>query len=445
MPVPGYTSYPARVRMNAAGTKGYFPTNNVGVQVFDATTNTMTTAIPIRDASAIVFSPDGSKVYIVERNYRVNVVDADTDVITDTWDFGAEWGSLGVFGTLKIDPSGSIGYLAGFARNVVYVLDLAAGSITDTIEVGVTPESMVLTKDGKTLYVNDSFHRQVKVLDTTTRSVVRGFDANIGYQTRLSPSEDRMFGTHVNQSRVNVTDLTTDALICSHVLFPLHRNSPGDIALSPDGRKMYVAIADHPDSKVAVVPIPEEPNLSFRDVPIGAQFDREIRWMGNAGISTGYEDGTYRPLQPVHRDAMAAFLYRFHGSPEFVPPSTSPFVDVKPGDKFYKEIAWLASQRIATGWPDGTFRPLNPINRDAMAAFLCRVAPDCYNYRKPDESPYIDVRTTDQFYREMAFMSDSGISEGWPDGTYRPLQSVNRDAMAAFLYRLNPQSPAINR
>ena len=46
--------------------------------------------------------------------------------------------------------------------------------------------------------------------------------------------------------------------------------------------------------------------------------------------------------------------------------------DVKPTDPYYKEITWLGSTGISTGWDDGTFRPWEPINRDAMAAFLYR-------------------------------------------------------------------------
>lgn len=46
--------------------------------------------------------------------------------------------------------------------------------------------------------------------------------------------------------------------------------------------------------------------------------------------------------------------------------------DVKPTDPYHKEITWLADTGISTGWDDGTFRPWEPINRDAMAAFLYR-------------------------------------------------------------------------
>ena len=110
----------------------------------------------------------------------------------------------------------------------------------------------------------------------------------------------------------------------------------------------------------------------FSDVPEGAPFYKEISWMRDQGITTGYPDGTFRPNAPVNRDAMAAFFYRAAGSPAYLAPAQSPFADVSTNNQFYKEIAWLADRKISTGWPDKTYRPGNAINRDAMAAFIYR-------------------------------------------------------------------------
>lgn len=110
------------------------------------------------------------------------------------------------------------------------------------------------------------------------------------------------------------------------------------------------------------------------------QFYKEIAWLASKGISTGWDEGngakSYRPLQAVNRDAMAAFMYRFAGSPAYNAPGGSPFTDVVPQTQFYKEINWLASMNISTGWDEGngtrTFRPVQPVHRDAMAAFMYR-------------------------------------------------------------------------
>jgi len=55
-----------------------------------------------------------------------------------------------------------------------------------------------------------------------------------------------------------------------------------------------------------------------------------------------------------------------------------PFVDVTPTEDnaFREAILWLAQQGISTGWEVGDgmreFRPVAPIERQAMAAFLYR-------------------------------------------------------------------------
>ena len=120
---------------------------------------------------------------------------------------------------------------------------------------------------------------------------------------------------------------------------------------------------------------------TFRDVRPGTQFYLEIEWLAANGISTGWVVGStreFRPVQPINRDAMAAFLYRFAGKPAQQDPARSFFSDVSPGTQFFTEMSWLAAVGISTGWTSAsgcpTFRPLQPINRDAMAAFLYRHA-----------------------------------------------------------------------
>jgi hypothetical protein len=124
----------------------------------------------------------------------------------------------------------------------------------------------------------------------------------------------------------------------------------------------------------------------FKDVATDNQFYKEITWLASTNITTGWieADGTrtYAPLQSVNRDAMAAFMYRLAGKPAFSPPAVSPFTDVATDNQFYKEITWLASTNITTGWTAGdgskTFAPVSAVNRDAMAAFMYR-----YNAKFP--------------------------------------------------------------
>ncbi|NJC22741.1 FtsP/CotA-like multicopper oxidase with cupredoxin domain [Arthrobacter pigmenti] len=172
------------------------------------------------------------------------------------------------------------------------------------------------------------------------------------------------------------------------------------------------------------------PAPTFSDVNEDTVFAKEITWIAAVGITTGYPDGSYKPLYQVNRDMMAAFLYRLAGKPDHQP--TQKFKDVSPGHVFFKEISWLATQKITTGWPDGTFRPYQPINRDQMAAFLYRFAGSPVVEKFSD---FKDVKPGMPFYKEISWLADTGVTEGWEDNTFRPLQPVYRDTMAAFLHR----------
>ena len=181
-------------------------------------------------------------------------------------------------------------------------------------------------------------------------------------------------------------------------------------------------------------------NSPFSDVTVNDPYYTEIAWMWESGISTGWADGTYRPTQQVDRDAMAAFFYRYKQSPPYTAPTTSPFTDITASTQFYKEMAWMKQTGISTGWDDGTYRPWDTTYRDAMSAFMYRVAgqPD---YTPPAVSPFSDIGPSTQFYKEMMWMAESGIANNIDDGTFDPWQPVTREMMAVFMCRLaNPSS-----
>ena len=113
----------------------------------------------------------------------------------------------------------------------------------------------------------------------------------------------------------------------------------------------------------------------FRDVDPGFVFYREICWAFDEGITNGWGSGanrTFQPLEPVTRDAVAAFLYRAAGSPAASPADADRFSDVSRSHIFATEIGWLAKTGISRGWDDGTFRPNAYIKRDQMATFVMR-------------------------------------------------------------------------
>lgn len=113
------------------------------------------------------------------------------------------------------------------------------------------------------------------------------------------------------------------------------------------------------------------PDPGFSDLDPSSAFYTEIAWFAQQGITTGYADGTYRPAANVSRQAMSAWFYRWAGRP--VGPFPDPgFSDVDPGNPFYTPISWFAQAGITTGFSDGTFRPLSNVSRQAIAAFFFR-------------------------------------------------------------------------
>lgn len=181
----------------------------------------------------------------------------------------------------------------------------------------------------------------------------------------------------------------------------------------------------------------------FADVYPGTPFATEIGWVGAKNISNGWVIGSaryYRPVVSISREAMAAFIYRYAGSPAFAAPARSPFVDVTPSSPFYKEIAWLESTGITNGWAGSGgayFKPQAQVSREAMAAFLYRVA-GSPAFTAPAVSPFKDLAPSAPFYKEITWLAAKRISTGYQTSTgaaFGSALAVQRNAMAAFLYR----------
>ena len=134
-----------------------------------------------------------------------------------------------------------------------------------------------------------------------------------------------------------------------------------------------------PDDPIDDDPIDDDPCAvpgvaTFADFASGSVFFADIEWLACVGITTGWGDGTFRPGAFITREAMAAFLYAFAGSPDFDAPAVPTFADVPASSSFCRQVEWLVASGITTGWDDGTFRPGLPITREATAAFLHRAS-----------------------------------------------------------------------
>ncbi len=205
--------------------------------------------------------------------------------------------------------------------------------------------------------------------------------------------------------------------------------------LAPVGGQTAVAV-EPPPVGASLAPV----TSGFGDVPPSAPFYAEITWLAGESITTGFPDGTFHPAASVERQAMAAFLYRYAGRPAYTPPASARFSDVPTSSPFYTEISWLAAQGITTGYPDGGFHPLEAVSRQAMAAFLYRFA-GSPAFTPPTAARFGDVPPGAPFRAEVEWLASTGVTTGYPDGTFHPGANVERQAMAAFLYRAQSLKP----
>lgn len=186
--------------------------------------------------------------------------------------------------------------------------------------------------------------------------------------------------------------------------------------------------------------------VPFTDVPKNHKFYKQIAWLVEKKITTGVKqkDGTFKflPSQSVSREAMVAFLYRASGEKNYTPKGKSPFVDVKPGDKFYTQIMWAYETKVTTGTKLANgkvrFGSKDPITREAMAAFMYRQ----YAKEIPVGSAsvkFTDVPANHKFAKEIRWMASNKITTGikQANGTLKfdPKGATSREATAAFLYR----------
>ena len=85
----------------------------------------------------------------------------------------------------------------------------------------------------------------------------------------------------------------------------------------------------------------------------------------------------YKPADVVTRQAMSAFMARLAGVAGSLPAcsGTPPFNDVANDHPFCKEIKWMKDAGISTGFAGGTlYKPADPVTRQAMSAFMYRLA-----------------------------------------------------------------------
>jgi YVTN family beta-propeller protein len=121
----------------------------------------------------------------------------------------------------------------------VAVIDTAAGSVVDTIDVGLVPIAVAVAPDGGRVYAGNGADRRVSAIDTADGSVVSTIEGD-GLPTgiAITPDGSRVYVSgNVNGdgtvSVIDAADLSLEATI-------LVGSDPRSPAFTPDGRYAYV-------------------------------------------------------------------------------------------------------------------------------------------------------------------------------------------------------------
>lgn len=111
---------------------------------------------------------------------------------------------------------------------------------------------------------------------------------------------------------------------------------------------------------------------SYRDVPSAHQFYKEICWMTQRGIAGGYSDGRFGVYDATQREQMAVFLYRASGSPVVNTNACTVFNDVPRSSPFFTAVCWARLTGITSGYGNNIYGYGDPVLREQMATFLYR-------------------------------------------------------------------------
>lgn len=136
--------------------------------------------------------------------------------------------------------------------------------------------------------------------------------------------------------------------------------------------------------------------LTFSDLENEAWYIPAIKAMTETGIIKGYEDGTFRPNTDITRAEFTAMIMRTETVQKF---AELPFSDVS-ADLWSADYIYSAYKAgYIKGYEDGTFKPDNPITR-AEAVKIINSVLDRTDFSN-ETNPFSDVSSEHWAYKQI--------------------------------------------
>ncbi len=114
-------------------------------------------------------------------------------------------------------------------------------------------------------------------------------------------------------------------------------------------------------------------STNFTDVPADSWFADAVEYASGQGLFSGYTDNTFRPDVAMDRGMFVTVLGRLANVDQSLY-KKSYFYDVKTTDYFSPYVQWAASYEIVAGMGEYTYSPKKPVQRQQIAALLYRFA-----------------------------------------------------------------------
>ncbi|PFL65083.1 S-layer protein, partial [Bacillus cereus] len=167
-------------------------------------------------------------------------------------------------------------------------------------------------------------------------------------------------------------------------------------------------------------------SLSFIDVPKTHWAYKEMMYMAENKIITGYGNGYFGATDPITREHLAAFLYRYLKPQDS---TNNPFVDIGESN-FKKEILALTARGIFSINAERKFNPKNIMTRAEMATVLVRT----FDLKSQGNVEFTDMKGN-WANEYVKILAGNQITSGTGDGNFNPNGIVTREQFSMFLYR----------
>lgn len=166
----------------------------------------------------------------------------------------------------------------------------------------------------------------------------------------------------------------------------------------------------------------------IKDMKNDYWFSRHIMHLHQEKIMNGYSNGLIKPFQKINRGEAVIMLVDALGlTPD---KSYQPFKDIPAGSFAAGKIAAALNHGIITGFPDGTFRSSQYVTRAEMSMMISRA----FKLELPERPiSFKDVTSKITGYRDIQKLISNKIAEGYPDGTFRPYEKMTRSTYAVFV------------